>query len=174
MLAKSRRRGSLEVALYIILDCGLRPVEIVGLRVERDIDWATGLIHVRKSKTRAGKRAMPMTDRVKEKLFTWIGSRTSGWLLPSLRYPERPILPSSLTKAWRSAAHKLDLPADVVLYCARHTFGTDAMTASRNPFLVQRALGHTQLSTTARYQHHELDGIAAMMNERNKERARAN
>jgi site-specific recombinase XerC len=65
---------------------------------------------------------------------------------------------------------KAGVSDDVDLYAARHVFGTDLMTATKNPFLVSRMMGHTDLATTNRYQHYEADGIAALMNQRNRGR----
>lgn len=170
---KRRRNGSLSTALYVILDCGMRPMEIAQMRVG-DVDFSQGLIHIPKSKTRAGARVLPMTDRVKELLFVRVGGRTEGWVFPSPRYHGRCIQSTSLTQAWRKAATLAGLPKDVNLYCARHTFATDAMRATGNAFMVMKALGHTELSTTQRYQHHELAGIGELMNERNRARALVN
>ena len=169
-LSKSRRKGSLKTALYIILDCGLRPIEIVNLKIS-DVDLTRGVIHVNESKTEAGKRKVPMTDRVKQLLFAQIGKRVDGWLFPSPRYQGQHIKRHALTQAWRKAANNAGISADVDFYCARHTFGTDVMQATKNPFLTMKLLGHTELSTTSIYQHPEMDGIGALMNERNRSRA---
>ena len=48
-----------------------------------DLDFIRGLIHIPNSKTKAGKRYVPMTVRVREKLLEWIGPRKTGWVLRS-------------------------------------------------------------------------------------------
>jgi integrase len=78
-LSTRTRKGSLNAALYLILDCGLRPIEIVNLKIE-DVNMAQGSIRVTKSKTEAGKRLVVMTNRVKGVLFAHIGKRTEAWL----------------------------------------------------------------------------------------------
>ena len=86
-----------------------------------------------------------MTTRLRTKLLEQIGTRTDGWVFPSPRYPGQPIQRQALTVAWRKAANK----AGVALrqsVCARHTFGTDAMEATKNPFKVMRVMGHTTLA----------------------------
>ena len=164
------RQGSLKTALYIMLDTGARPREIVHMKIE-DVNFERGFIYVPKSKTKAGCRYLPITDRVKSKLFAQIGARSAGWVFPSPRRGGMPINSASLTAAWRTACKKSGVSPDIKLYCARHTFGTDAMKATKNPFLVMKAMGHTDLKTTERYQHHEIVELGSHMNERNARRA---
>lgn len=166
-LASNNRKGSLQTALFIILDCGLRPIEVTNLRVE-DIDLSRGSIRVNKSKSKAGERLVPMTNRVKQLLFAQIGKRASGWLFPSPRYPGQPIRRHALTTAWRKAANRAGVSPDVDLYCARHTYATDVMNATRNPFITMRLLGHTELATTERYRHPEIAHVGELMDERNR------
>jgi integrase len=147
----------------------MRPKEISRMRVE-DVDWIRGPIHVPKSKTAAGERYLPMSARIKEQLFLQIGLRKAGWVFPSPRYPGKPIQRQALTAAWRKACKRAGVGADVNLYCARHTFGTDAMEATKNPFKVMRMMGHTSLSTTHRYQHHDIAEVGKLMDARNEAR----
>jgi integrase len=148
----------------------MRPIEIVRMRVE-DVDLKWGLITVPKSKTRAGERVLPITDRLREKLLVQIGHRESGWIFPSPKYKGKHIRRHALTQAWRNACEKAGVGSDLKLYCGRHTFGSDAMDATKNPFLVMKLLGHTELGTTRRYQHPKLDKVVELMNLRNEKRA---
>jgi integrase len=161
-LATSRRRGALGTALYVILDSGMRPMEISRMRIE-DLNFLSGLIHVPDSKTRAGVRYVPMTMRLRGKLLEQIAKRTDGWVFPSPRYPGQPIQRQALTVAWRKAANKAGVAADVNLYCARHSFGSDVMEATKNQFKLMKVMGHTTVKTTQRYQHHETADIGTML-----------
>jgi integrase len=169
VIERSKRRGCLNAGLTLMLDCGMRPVEVANLRIE-DVSLELGSLYVSRSKTEAGKRHIPMTDRVKEALFVEIGQRTAGWLFPSQRHAGQPITSQAFTVAWRKAARKAGVSDDLDLYSARHTFGTDLMTATKNPFLVSKLMGHSSPSITARYMHHEASEVAGLMNDRNKER----
>jgi site-specific recombinase XerC len=60
--------------------------------------------------------------------------------------------------------------AHMDLYCARHTFGTDLFKATKDPFLTRDLMGHTDLSTTDRYQHPELHHVGGLMDARNQTR----
>ena len=165
------RKNSLKTALYLILDCGLRPHEIVHLQVT-DLDFEQRLIRVLISKTKAGERLVPMTSRVEEKLRAVLPA--DGWLFPSSRNPSGHILRKALSEAWRRVCLEVGVPAGVKLYCARHTYATDVMRATRDPFLTMRLMGHTKISVTEKYQHPELDEVAAMMDARNELRQRHN
>jgi integrase len=163
------RNSALQMALYLILDTGLRPIEIVHLQVA-DLNLEGGLIRVRVSKTRAGERVVPMTTRVREKLVEALGGRTEGWVFPSTRYRGKPIQRKALSEAWRRVCLLVGVPASVKLYCARHTFATDVMKATRNPFLTMRLMGHTKLSMTDKYQHPDFEGVGSLMDARNEVR----
>ena len=109
---------------------------------------------------------MPLSVSVVwEKLLTQIGTRAAGWLFPSPRYPGQPIQRQALTVAWRKAANKAGVDADVNLYCARHTFGSDVMEATKNQFQLMTVMGHTTVRTTQRYPHHETAGVGKLLEE---------
>jgi integrase/recombinase XerD len=131
------------------------------------VDLKLGQIRVNRSKSKAGERLVPMTDRVKKLLYVQIGKRTGGWLFPSPRYRGQPIKRNALTAAWRKKAAQAGVSPDVDLYCARHTYGTDIMQATKDPFLTMQLMGHTELSTTERYQHPNMAHIGELMNARN-------
>jgi site-specific recombinase XerD len=113
---------------------------------------------------------VPMTQRVEGLLATQIGPRAEGWVFPSSRYPGQPIKRAALTQAWRRTANKAGVSPNVDLYCARHTFGTDLFKATKDPFLTRDLMGHTDLSTTDRYQHPELHHVGGLMDARNQTR----
>jgi site-specific recombinase XerC len=55
---------------------------------------------------------------------------------------------------------------DLVLYCARHGFGTEMYRATTNLFAVMKVMGHTTVSTTMKYQHQNIDEVAEMASRR--------
>jgi integrase len=64
-----------------------------------------------------------------------------------------------LRKQFRDARSKAGLPESLVLYCARHTFGTTAYGATGNLAIVMNVMGHTDVRTAMRYQHPVLDSV---------------
>jgi len=61
------------------------------------------------------------------------------------------------------------LPEALVLYCARHTYATDALARTGNMAAVMDAMGHANVQTTMMYQHQGLEQIRGAINLRNKE-----
>src|ERR1700675_477094 len=59
------------------------------------------------------------------------------------------------------------LPESLVLYCARHTFGTAAYGATGNLAMVMNVMGHTDIRTAMRYQHPVLDSVREAIDQRN-------
>jgi site-specific recombinase XerC len=71
------------------------------------------------------------------------------------------------TDIWPSRARKdAGLPKDLVLYCARHGFGTEVYRATKNLFAVVNVMGHTAVSTTMKYQHQNIDEVASVASHR--------
>jgi integrase len=142
--------GAAKVALVLIMDAGLRPNEVVHLRVE-DVNFTRGTLNVTRGKTKKSARFVPISERVREVLGQQIGERKDGWVFPSSRYPGEPIQRHALTSAFAIARRKAGLPSNLKLYNARHTFATDIMAASGNVFLLKALMGHTDVKTLDRY-----------------------
>jgi site-specific recombinase XerC len=71
-----------------------------------------------------------------------------------------------VSKAFQKARAKANLPEDLVPYCARHGFGTEMYRATKNLFAVMNVMGHAAVSTTMKYQHQDIDEVAAVARER--------
>ncbi len=56
----------------------------------------------------------------------------------------------------------------IVLYHARHAFGTHAMAHTKNPTLVHDVMGHTDLCITMIYQHPDLEPLRDAIDDREK------
>jgi site-specific recombinase XerD len=55
----------------------------------------------------------------------------------------------------------------VVLYCARHDFGTEMLRRTGNLALVMRIMGQKSLKAAMAYQHSELEQVRLVFNDRN-------
>ncbi len=60
-----------------------------------------------------------------------------------------------------------------MLYCARHTYATDALARTGNVAAVMDSMGHTNAQTTMIYQHQGLEQLRTAINLRNAENLRA-
>ena len=56
---------------------------------------------------------------------------------------------------------------DLVLYCARYTFGTAVYEATGNLAMVMKVMGHTDARTAMHYQHPVLDPVREAIDQRN-------
>jgi integrase len=74
-------------------------------------------------------------------------------------------------KKFREARKAAGLPASLVLYAARHTYGTFVYEATKNLQLVMNSMGHGDVRTTMRYQLHDhLEPVRNAIDQRNQER----
>jgi len=73
---------------------------------------------------------------------------------------------TTVTKQFEKVRKEAGLPNDLVLYCARHGFGTEMYRATKNLFAVMNVMGHTTVSTTMKYQHQNIDEVAEVASHR--------
>ncbi|MGA9985453.1 MAG: site-specific integrase [Acidobacteriaceae bacterium] len=151
-------------------DAGLRPDEVIRMRWE-DVLWSKNLIFVPDGKTENAKRHVPLSDRVRELLTERQTATGSPWVFPSRRRKKRHISYFSVAKQFSAVRKEAQIPKGVVLYSARHSFATDMLDRTGNIVLVGKMLGHRSVTTTQRYLHPEMKGLAELVNERNAKRA---
>lgn len=145
------------------MDTGMRPSEIFRMRWE-DVLWEAKEIFIPRSKTDAGRRRVPMSSRMQSALLKrWAGKR-HGWVFPT-RSAEGHI--KSVKTAFTSARRKAGLDPRLVLYSARHTFGTYSLAATKNPPAVMRTMGHANVRSTLPYQHYGFESIRDVIEARN-------
>ena len=63
------------------------------------------------------------------------------------------------------------IPAALVPYCSRHTFGTDMLAEGLNVVEVSKLMGHTDVKTTMKYLHPDTSGAASIVNQRNRSKS---
>jgi len=150
--------------LIVIQDTGMRPEEVFRIRTE-NINWSQRLIFNPSGKTRAARRHVPISERMLELLMVRCSDKREGWLFPSRRAKCGHL--TTVAKQFRDARSKAGLPESLVLYCARHTFGTTAYGATGNLAMVMNVMGHTDVRTAMRYQHPVLDPVREAIDQRN-------
>jgi integrase len=152
----------LRDVLIIAMDTGMRPNEIFRIRSE-DILWSEMEIFIPKSKTDAGRRKVPISERMQAILLKRSTGKP-GWIFPSKTGKGHL---KSVAVAFRGARSRAELDERLVLYSARHTFGTFALQATGNLPAVMQTMGHASVSSTLPYQHHGTKLIRGAIDKRN-------
>jgi integrase len=155
----------LRTVLMIMLDSGLRPNEVFRMRWE-NIYWDKSVIFNPRGKSRKSRRLVPLTARVRAALLVRQNGANEGWVFPSKRSASGHI--ETVQKQWAMAKKLSCLPDSIVLYCARHTFSTDAMEGTGNLMAVMDAMGHSRVDVTRLYQHPGLQQVTAAIERRNQ------
>ena len=155
--------STVEAGVLIMLTCGLRRSEAVGLKWS-DIDWdykqdgCFGRFEVKRGcyykkgggvyfddpKTRQSKRTIALPEWVGVKLHELQGTKT--WLCED--YDGEVIRPDRFTKRWLKLIEDAGLPK-VLVKNLRHSCGTILVREAGVPISdVQQLLGHTSTQTT--------------------------
>jgi site-specific recombinase XerD len=138
-----------RAALTTVYAAGLRVSEVVRLKIN-DIDSRRMVIRVEQGK--GGKdRYVMLSPQLLEILRTyWRLTRPKHWLFPG-RDQERPLEPTVLHAACRSARTAAGLGKRVTVHTLRHTFATHLLENGADVRIIQVLLGHASLASTARY-----------------------
>jgi integrase len=158
------RKPTFELFRDIVIlmrDTGMRNQrELYRMYIE-NVDWEHRVIFVPDSKTSEGRRLVPMSRRVFEILRDRCGTRRQGWVFPSARSMSGHT--SSIDRLFREARTQASLPKDLVLYCARHDYGTRILMRTGNLAAVMKTMGHRDVKTAMHYQHPELEIVRAAL-----------
>lgn len=156
----------LSEIVTVLVDTGLRPEECYRLLWD-SITWVNGrngTLLVTHGKTKAARRVLPMTPRVRHTLETrWnvSGRPLEGYVWPAPTKSGH-IEPSTLKKQ-HSKALKLSKVRPFVLYSLRHTFLTRLGQSGCDVWTLARVAGHSSIAISARYVHPSEDAVLAAM-----------
>lgn len=134
----------------LMLDLGLRVSEVTGLQPSH-LDMTSCTLTVIAGKNSKG-RVLSVSAELRDWIGKWLEVRPeSDWLFPS-RHGLR-LARQSLHQTIRHYAEKAGIPnaEQVGPHTLRHTFATRLYRETKDIRLVQKALGHAQLSTTMIY-----------------------
>jgi integrase len=151
-------------------DTGLRPDEVLKMRWEH-IDWLQETVSNPAGKTERARRVVPISERMLTILGQRRAGQNQGWVFPSPKKCSRTghFSLSAVEHQFVDARREAGLPEALVLYCARHTYATDALARTGNMAAVMETMGHANVQTTMIYQYQGLDQIRSAINLRNKE-----
>lgn len=92
-------------------------------------------------------------------------------MFPSKRKKQAHISYFPVAKQFSKARKEANIPDGVMLYSARYSFATDMLDRTGNIVMIGKMLGHRSVTTTQRYLHPEMKGMAELVNARNAIRA---
>jgi site-specific recombinase XerD len=138
-----------RTALTVAYAAGLRVSEVVRLKVN-DIDSGRMMLRIEQGKGSKDRHAMLSTQLLKILRGYWRLVRPHHWLFPG-QGENKPIDQTVLHAACRSACHATGLTKRVTVHTLRHSFATHLLEAGSDIRVIQVLLGHSNLSTTARY-----------------------
>jgi site-specific recombinase XerD len=138
-----------RVALTTAYAAGLRVSEVVGIKIA-DIDSRRMVMRIEHGK--GGKERYVMLSKPLLAILRsyWRLARPPVFLFPG-RTPDKPIEPTVLHAACRSAVKAAGLDKRVSVHVLRHSFATHLLESGVDIRIIQVLLGHENLSTTARY-----------------------
>jgi site-specific recombinase XerD len=140
-----------KAALAVAYGAGLRVSEVANLRV-LDIDSERMVIRVEQGKGKKDRNGM-LSPRLLVLLREWwLVGRPTMWLFPG-RDPLLPITPRQLHRVVCETADAVGIEKRVSPHTLRHSFATHLLEQGVDVRLIQVALGHSKLDTTARYAH---------------------
>lgn len=137
--------------MRVMLDVGLRASEVLHLTT-RDVDWMSGKLFVRQGKGKKD-RVVWLNEDGLELLRRWKEKRPMQGELLFSTLKGGPIRDNYLRAMVKRYSQKAEISKDVHPHMLRHSFASDLYRESKNIRLVQKALGHADLSTTMIYTH---------------------
>lgn len=124
----------------------------VHLRDKAD-EWGHyGYVQIRNGKTEFRKRSLPVTLRAKQILKAWMGKSKNDRIF-TREDGVSPVSAYTLIQQQERMRQLLNLPWDACVHSARHTALTNLGLTGVDPFTLQRAAGHANISTTRKYVH---------------------
>ena len=146
-----------RVMLSLAYGCGMRAGEVVRLKVG-DIDSAQEVIRIVQSKGRKDRNVMLPVD-ILGLLREWWKERPTSQD-KDVPGPERVLFPGyrgkhlsarQISRLFKETAREAGITKPVTLHTLRHSFATHLLERGVDIRVIQALLGHTKLTTTARY-----------------------
>jgi len=158
--------------LTLMVDIGLRISEVINL-CNGDINWISGKMIVRQGKGNRD-RVLWLNDNDLNLLAQWREKRPVKVDLLFTTLQGRPVYDVYVRQFLRRLAKKAGITKNIHPHTLRHTFATDLYRETKDLRLVQKALGHADISTTMIYTHIVDDQLEeALKNLRRGEKAAA-
>jgi len=151
-----------KIAFILCVNTSMRPIELKSLEW-RDISFDTKVITLRRSKTDAGKRAIPLNAPAMAAVqeCARAARQLSGGFLPADWYVLPGESPTEPLTSWRTAWRKILKAAGVDrtrFYNTRHTCVTDLLqNPQASEEVVKSICGHVDKRILERYSHQRIE-----------------
>lgn len=144
------RKPMVKMALTVIYACGLRNAEGVKLKID-DIDTGRKLLWVRCGKGWKD-RAVPLAEHVAKLLLNHYRSHGNrdGWLFP---FKDGYVTTDLVQRVFKQALREAGIKKDATPHTLRHSFATHLLENGEDVTVLQKILGHADISTTKIYLH---------------------
>lgn len=143
-----------KTMIQLFLCTGLRISEMTNLKW-KDINLMTGQLKVVQGKN-SKDRILWISEDMLEKLQEWKVKEFERFGKCDLVFctsNHKPIDHKGIDRMIRTYSKKSGITKTISCHTLRHTFATDLLRATKNIRLVQKALGHSDISTTMIYTH---------------------
>jgi integrase len=158
-LAEAEAEGAnprFVAAVRLLALTGCRKNEIAHLRWS-DVDLGAAVLRL--SDTKSGAKTLPLSPEAVVLLAGLPQEQNSPWVFPATR-GDGPIM--GLPKFFAGLCRHAGLQA-VTLHTLRHSLASTAAASGASLYLVGKALGHANITTTQRYAHVQIDPVAQVM-----------
>ncbi len=151
------------VILYLMAHYGLRPCEVVSLRLD-SIDWQANTLRVEQRKTRS-VLLLPLADQTLRVLKSYLDSgrpaSTRADLFLRARAPAGAIKHTAVCGLYQSRVARSGLAAlqGTSAYCLRHSFAMRLLERGVGIKAIGDVLGHRGLESTCVYLRLQLDAL---------------
>ena len=157
-LLKAEPDLRMRTIFITIYAAGLRISEVIRL-TPTDINSNRMVIQVRRAKGHKDRYVMLSEQLLNILRNHWkLRDRGGNFLFPGPK-PNQPITARSVQRAFREAADRAGLDADVSPHTLRHTFATHLLEQGVDIRVIQDLLGHNNINSTARYARVALNTI---------------
>jgi site-specific recombinase XerD len=145
----------------IAYGAGLRLSELTHLRAG-DIDRERMLIRVHQGKG-GHERLVGLSPRLLVALDVYRAAAwPSPWLFAGAR-PQEPLSASAVQKALREARRASGIAKPLTMHTLRHSYATHLLESGTDIRVIQRLLGHKNITTTTIYTHVSTQTIRAVV-----------
>lgn len=154
------RSNAHRTLLMTTYAAGLRVAEVCRLRIT-DIDSSRMMIRVAGGKGAKDRNTLLSRQLLLALRRYWRGKPSTMWLFPRPSNTDMPLDVCTAQKIYYRAKKAAGVNKQGGIHGLRHAFATHLLESGVDVHTIQRLLGHSELTTTARYLHLQKNQFAA-------------